>query len=269
MRVEDINIGTSGWKFADWAGVFYPMRVPQSRWLEYYAARFSIGEINSTYYSIGGTRSFAGINSRTPDEFRLFVKAHADVTHARTNPQASLQKLMAALTPLRESKKLLGILAQFPGSFRACAENVRYVMALKPYCEEIKMCVEFRHRSWDTLEIHDHLRAADLTWVCPDEPQMENLLPFRLQATAEVLYIRLHGRNSSAWYNSSSGDRYDYNYSAEELTSFANTLLTFNTPSRKVYLLFNNCHSGQAPANALWLKDWLASRETGVSQKIT
>src|SRR5512146_2288410 len=40
---QDIRIGTSGWRFEDWAGTFYPLRVPQTKWLEYYAARFPVG----------------------------------------------------------------------------------------------------------------------------------------------------------------------------------------------------------------------------------
>jgi len=31
-------IGTSGWHYAHWRGVFYPEDVPTSRWLAHYAA---------------------------------------------------------------------------------------------------------------------------------------------------------------------------------------------------------------------------------------
>jgi uncharacterized protein YecE (DUF72 family) len=36
--------GTSGWRYRDWRGVFYPPGVPQRRWLEYYAEQFATVE---------------------------------------------------------------------------------------------------------------------------------------------------------------------------------------------------------------------------------
>ncbi|MBA2577824.1 MAG: DUF72 domain-containing protein, partial [Euzebyaceae bacterium] len=34
-------VGTSGWQYGDWAGAFYPPRMPRRKWLLHYAARFS------------------------------------------------------------------------------------------------------------------------------------------------------------------------------------------------------------------------------------
>jgi uncharacterized protein YecE (DUF72 family) len=261
MRASDIEIGTSGWKFDDWAGLFYPLRVPKARWLEYYAARFSIGEINSTYYHIGSSRAYEAIARRTPDSFRLYAKVHADVTHARTDPEQSLHLLLDAMKPLVESGKLLGLLAQFPGSFRASTVALDYVLALRNFCISVPLCVEFRNRSWDTVETLEKLRRSDITWVCPDEPDVQELLSFRLQTTSHLFYLRFHGRNAAAWYDSRAGNCYDYNYSAEELTDFGRALLKSETAVKKAHILFNNCYSAQAPQNALWLKEWLVASE--------
>jgi uncharacterized protein YecE (DUF72 family) len=42
-------IGTSGWVYAHWRGVFYPQEVPTGKWLSYYADRFSTVELNNSF----------------------------------------------------------------------------------------------------------------------------------------------------------------------------------------------------------------------------
>jgi uncharacterized protein YecE (DUF72 family) len=258
MQPADFEIGTSGWKFDDWAGTFYPLRVPQTKWLEYYAARFSIGELNSTYYRIAPVSVYDSISKRTPPQFRLFAKVHADVTHNRKDPDTSLRTLLAALDPLHADGKLLGLLAQFPGNFHFSLENTDYLKELRDLCRGIRLCVEFRHRTWASDEAISRIRENELTWVCPDEPPLPDLMPRRFFSTSDVLYVRLHGRNSAAWHNREAGDRYNYDYSAQELTTIGNELLNVAPSSGHGYILFNNCHMGLAPANAWWLKNFFA-----------
>ncbi len=260
MRAEDIRIGTSGWKFEDWAGTFYPLRVPQTKWLEYYAARFPVGEINSTYYRIPPAKVFAGINRRTPDDFRVFAKVHADVTHTQTNARESMTQLRNSLAPLRESGKLLGVLAQFPASFHLSDANMSYIRDVQRLAEDILLCVEFRHSAWDRADVLEQLRESGLIWVSADEPSLPDLMPANLHVASDMLYLRMHGRNAAAWYNRSVGDRYDYNYSAAELTSVGEKLLETVRPARRAFVFFNNCYHGQAPTNAKWLMAWLAEQ---------
>lgn len=256
MQTAAISIGTSGWRFDDWAGSFYPLRVPKAKWLEYYAARFPVGEINSTYYRISPPATYRAIAQRTPLNFRVFAKVHSDVTHERQSPSASLKALLISLQPLRDAGKLAGLLAQFPGSFRGSPENLDYVLALRDLCADVPLCVEFRHRSWANAEVHDALRRQQLTWVCPDEPALNDLVTFQITSTSDTLYLRLHGRNARAWYGGA--ERYDYNYSEDELAALGHALLEETTGARRGVIFFNNCHHGQAPRNAWWLQQWLA-----------
>jgi uncharacterized protein YecE (DUF72 family) len=256
MAPGSIKIGTSGWHFEDWVGEFYPHRVAKNRWLEYYAARFPIGEINSTYYRIPTPKSMQGIATRTPEEFRLFAKVHAEVTHHRKEPQTSLHGLLIALEPLRKCEKLLGLLAQFPGGIHYSNENLDYVLELLHFCDGVPLCVEFRHRSWLTDGVFKALRDGRISWVCADEPQLPELMPLKLVRTTEIGYVRLHGRNGNAWYGGGV-DRYDYDYSVEELKSFGKSFISFAEEAKHIFVLFNNCHHGQAPRNAWWLQNWL------------
>ncbi len=186
-NADAIKIGTSGWKFDDWAGSFYPLRVPQTKWLEYYAARFPIGEINSTYYRIAPQAAFAGDRRTDAASFQLFAKVHADVTHAREHPGDSLRALLAALLPLKDAGKLLGLLAQFPNRFQYYArERWRICCTCAICCAGERLCVEFRHRSWLEDEPLAAVRESGLTWVCPDEPELPDLMPRRFLATSDM-----------------------------------------------------------------------------------
>jgi len=243
--------------FDDWAGTFYPMRVPQSKWLEYYAARFPVGELNSTYYRIAPESAYASISRRTPPEFRLFAKVHADVTHKREDPETSLSTLLGALEPLRKDGKLIGLLAQFPASFRYSPVSMTYLRRVRDHCGDTQLCVEFRHRSWASDIAIREVKECDLTWVSPDEPLLPDLMPHQIVDTSDSLYLRLHGQNAAAWYNREVGDRYDYEYSTEQLTALGNELLAAD--AKRAYVFFNNCYAGKAARNAWWLKSWFSA----------
>ena len=56
-----------------------------------------------------------------------------------------------------------------------------------------------------------------------DEPKFESSIRQRLDlapiAEAPIAYLRLHGRNAAAWWdNAQAEDRYNYPYSADELS---------------------------------------------------
>ncbi|MBU1636647.1 DUF72 domain-containing protein, partial [bacterium] len=225
-----------------------------------YSARFNVGELNSTYYRLPSAATINAIGKRTPDHFRIFVKLHADATHERKDPDSSVGSLLSSLKPLRDSGKLLGVLAQFPASFKYSDENIRYLLHLRALTNEIRLCAEFRDRSWDSDSTRGIMRSENITWVVPDEPQLPNLLTPELFTTSDIIYVRLHGRNARNWYHPEAGDRYDYDYSQEEMTEWGKRLIDFKEEISGGYLFFNNCHLGQAVKNATWLFQWIRDR---------
>src|SRR6185436_14668523 len=78
-----IRIGTAGWtdKTLLPAGLFYPPDVdsPEER-LRYYASRFGLVEIDSSYYGLPVRRNSELWVARTPDGFRFDIKAYALMT---------------------------------------------------------------------------------------------------------------------------------------------------------------------------------------------
>ncbi|MBI2232241.1 MAG: DUF72 domain-containing protein [Deltaproteobacteria bacterium] len=47
-----LRIGTSGYHYDHWKGVFYPEDLPKDKWFSYYARPFDTVEINNTCHCL-------------------------------------------------------------------------------------------------------------------------------------------------------------------------------------------------------------------------
>ena len=78
------RIGCSGWNYAHWRnGVFYPPRLPASKWLEHYAHFFDTVEVNATFYRLPKRTSVARWVEQSPPGFAFAVKASRYLTHIK------------------------------------------------------------------------------------------------------------------------------------------------------------------------------------------
>lgn len=256
-------VGTSGYSFRDWVGPFYPLQVPARRHLEYYAAHFPCLEVNVTHYRLPDPQLLQRMCERTPPTFGFLVKLHQSMTHAMTLESAAIRSFADALQPMRDQDKLHGVLAQFPFRYHNTAANRHHLARLRQSFAAVPFFAEFRHASWIEARCFDLLRRLDVGYVCVDEPQLDNLVPPIVRATTDVGYVRLHGRNARTWYTKSpeEGDRYDYLYDESELQEWARRIRQLLQETRRVFVLFNNCHAGKAPANAQAMKEILALLE--------
>src|SRR5689334_10201468 len=50
LVMHTIRVGTCGWSYQDWSPVFYPEELPAGEYLSYYAERYPIVEVDSTFY---------------------------------------------------------------------------------------------------------------------------------------------------------------------------------------------------------------------------
>ena len=48
--MHPIHIGTCGWSYPDWGGVFYPKGLASGEYLSHYAAHYPVVEVDSTFY---------------------------------------------------------------------------------------------------------------------------------------------------------------------------------------------------------------------------
>jgi len=244
-----IRLGTSGYSFKDWVGPFYPETIKQGKMLDYYVKFFNTVEINSTYYRLPHPAVFHRIEEKAPPGFEFVVKTHRSFTHDRQDYIAAAEQLMEAVEPLSRSGKLKGILAQFPWSFKCSPTALTYVCSGADLFGGVPFFVEFRHNSWVRDEVFATLRDAGIGYTCVDEPQISGMLSPGTQATTDIGYVRLHGRNADKWWDGG-GERYDYSYTDEQLKGWIARLEAIRKKTRKIFLFFNNCHQGQAVKNA-------------------
>lgn len=254
-----IHIGTSGYVFQDWRGVFYPKGLSQHKWLDYYATHFTVVEINATYYRLLPESSFQTMVKKTPDSFKFWVKVPAEVTHGKGDAKKALDLFLESIRPLISEKRLNGLLAQFPPSFQYSEKNMLYLRWLQEMTEGILLAIEFRSDSWSNDDTCSAIVKWGLVAVIPDLPDLEGLPRADIRISAETGYIRFHGRNEHTWYDSRAGDRYDYNYTDDELKAWLPAIIELDERAAHTYIFFNNCHAGQAVKNAKMMQRILSN----------
>ena len=259
-RLRTVRVGTSGYSFKDWVGPFYPAKLRAADQLRFYAQHFDCVEVNVSYYRVPSAALFESMAQRTPDDFAFVVKLHGDMTHRSSSDDTLYHDFKQALPPLQERGRLHGLLAQFPFRFRNTQTNRAFVARLRERFPDQALFVEFRHADWIAEHTFEWLRHLGLGYVSVDEPQLPGLVPPIARATTDVGYVRLHGRNAKTWFDAGpeTGDRYDYRYGDSELRDWAQRIRELAQGSRRVFVFFNNCHAGQAPANAQTMASLLA-----------
>ena len=111
-----LYLGTSGFAYPEWKGIFYPPATKAEQMLPFYASRFRSVEINYTFRRHPAETTLAAWLERTPPGFRFTLKAHQRITHTRR-----LRDAEEALGMFCERARLLGdrlgpILFQLPPS---------------------------------------------------------------------------------------------------------------------------------------------------------
>ncbi len=254
-----IHVGTSGFKFDDWKGTFYPEDLKPKDWLVYYGSRFDCLEVNSSYYRLFNPATFFHMANKVPDGFQFTVKAYRSLTHEISSDNAGdFAAFRESLGPLIEAGKFGCVLAQFPTSFHNTPGNRQYLAHL---CDEFiahTLVIEFRNREWVRDEVYDFLRSRKVGWCAVDEPQFRSLMPPLVVATSPIGYVRFHGRNYQTWWTSGSKKRYDYLYSREELLEWVPKIRKLAQETDRVYVFMNNCFMGQAAKNAEEMRTLLA-----------
>jgi uncharacterized protein YecE (DUF72 family) len=271
-----ILIGTSGYSFADWVGPFYPPGTRPRDFLPFYARHFDTVEVNSTYYRVPSPGAIERMERKTPPGFRFMVKANQAMTHERSLEAALVRDFRAALEPLKAAGKYEGVLAQFPWGFRRTTENESHLAALRESLAGEPLFVEFRHASWAAPDLAGWLRERRLGFCAVDEPRLGSLMPPVAMVTGDDAYVRFHGRNAKNWWGSrpaaavgggprgtgvATGDRYDYEYRADELEEWVQKVRELAEQARRTYLFFNNCHAGQAARSAKLMQELLRQQD--------
>jgi uncharacterized protein YecE (DUF72 family) len=243
-------IGTSGWQYRDWRGTFYPAGVPAARWLECYAATFPTVENNGTFYRLAPRETFEQWRKRTPDGFVMAVKASRYLSHIRRLRDSAepVARLLAAATGLGD--RLGPVLLQLPPTMQAapslldeCLHEFSAQHAKLDAASErnLRVCVEFRHQSWETQEVRAILERHNAA-LCWSDRLGRPLGP--LWRTASWGYLRLHEGAAQPWPR----------YGPQSLRSWLARIAAEFSRSADYYVYFNNDQHGAAPADAAALQ---------------
>ena len=237
------RVGTSGWSYEHWQGLFYPEDIPKSRWFEYYTENFDTVEINYTFYSMPKEKTLRKWYDNTPEDFCFILKMNRFVTHRKKldNVEKESRKFFDLARILDE--KLGVILHQLPPSmkFEKSFHIIRKYAGLLP--SDIRHAIEFRHDSWLREEVFDVLRENGIAYCIISAPELKH----RIETTAPFSYIRFHG--TSDWYS--------HDYSDKELNRWAQEIRKLIRKGICGYVYFNNDFEACAVRNAIYLRSKL------------
>jgi uncharacterized protein YecE (DUF72 family) len=236
-----IRIGTASWTDPTMtaAGVFYPEGADSAEErLHYYASRFPVVEVDSTYYALPVRRTAELWVERTPPDFTFDVKAHALMTgqptetrrlpkdlrealpaelqakarvYAKDLPPAVKDDVWAwfadGLEPLAEAGQLGSILLQYPRWFFTSSENRATIEEAVERLRGVGMtpAVEFRSASWFNEKNLERtlgfLADRQIPLVLVDGPQglKSSVPPLTATTSPELAVVRFHGRRVETW----------------------------------------------------------------------
>ena len=279
FHARNIRVGTAGWSYKDWDGIFYPsgMNHRKIHPLEYVARFFDTTEINTSFYGPLKAelaklwcRRVAAVNP----EFLFTAKLYRAFTHS---PIAVMEPTSAAtirptdedeartregLDALANEGRLGALLIQFPVSFKNTSLNREYLDRLLRQFIEYPRVVEVRDSSWNNPETLADFARNNVSFCNIDQPVLGKSLAPTEHVTAPIAYVRLHGRNYAEWFDSDNrNDRYNYLYNERELASWKERIDNVAARAETTYVITNNHFESKAGANAIELKSMLAGRK--------
>jgi uncharacterized protein YecE (DUF72 family) len=279
LHARTIRVGTAGWSYKDWDGIFYPSGMNHRKMhpLEYLARFFDTTEINTSFY--GPLKAeLAKLWCRKVDavnpEFLFTAKLYRAFTHS---PIAVMEPTSAAtirptdedeartregLDVLANEGRLGALLIQFPVSFKNTSLNREYLDRLLRQFIEYPRVVEVRHSSWNNPETLADFARNNVSFCNIDQPVLGKSLAPTEHVTAPIAYVRLHGRNYAEWFDSDNrNDRYNYLYNERELAGWKERIENVAARAETTYVITNNHFESKAGVNAIELKSMLAGKK--------
>jgi|SRR5208283_553205 len=186
--MQNLHVGTIGWSYNFWRGIFYPNKTASKDFLAYYATKFNTVEVDNTFYRIPNPQAVTNWREQTPDGFRFALKFPAVITHVKM-----LKDSQRETDLFLERTKLLGeklgpLLLQFPPVF-----GVERLPDLADFLNKLpkthRYVVEVRDERFLNEGFYSLLRDNDVALAWVDGPFM----PSVSQVTSDFLYIRWAG----------------------------------------------------------------------------
>ena len=235
-----VHVGTSGWSYAHWDHVLYPPGTDPRERLGHYVQRFDTVELNSSFYRWPSSAAFKSWRNRLPPGFALSVKAARGLTHGKRlyAPEAWVARMAACWHELSDRRAVLLVQLR-PDHVRDDARLEYFLGLLPPW---MRVAVEFRHPSWHHDDVLALLERHRVGYCVMSGAH----LPCVLSATAQFVYVRLHGPDREYLYGGS--------YSTVDLGWWADRIGEWDSMGKDVFVYFNNDGDGNAVRNAQALR---------------
>ena len=191
--MNNILIGTSGYDYPEWKGVFYPQDLKRKDFLPYYATQFNALEVNNTFYNMPTANRLLSFYERSDGNLQFSIKANRLLSHEITRQwQNAAAEFISAIAPLAEKASLCAVLFQFPQSFHYTDENRIYLAKLISEFQGFPVVIEFRHVEWIKESVLSGLEQRNASLCFCDMPELKalpNMVVSTSSTTASTPFI--------------------------------------------------------------------------------
>lgn len=225
--------GTSGFAYPTWKPDFYPEKLAQKKFLNYYASRLNAVEINYTFRRLPSASTLEGWIAQTPPGFIFVTKAHQRITHFdRLEVSEFSQLFFKAIDVLRMQKRLGPVLFQLPPNLSI--DLPRLTVFLDSIPPDVPCAFEFRNKSWLVDEVFEELEKHHVALCLAESEKL--VVPQRV--TAGFVYFRLRKEE----------------YTAAELVEISEKAKALLADGKDVYVFFKH---EESPAGAFYAEQLL------------
>ena len=239
-----IYIGTSGWHYPHWLGLFYPSEIKGYYELKFFSEHFNTVENNSSFYRIAQESTYKTWLRMTPEHFKFSMKLNKLITH--THKLELNEEVREKVRYILSTTQVLGdrlgaIVIQLPPSFRLDVPKLdAFLNFFKGEIEKLAykfdVAIEFRNKYWFKKEVYTLLKKHNVALVAAQSSRY----PGERHVTADVAYIRLHGPEKL----------FASKYTSEQLKDWGEYIKSISKKVKRMYVYFNNDFHGYALQNA-------------------
>lgn len=246
------RLGTMGFSYKDWRGVFYPPGVRPGDYLAAYAKQFDTVELDTTFHATPPPERVAGWAAAVPEHFRFTAKVTKTITHEpgledKAELFADFARCMTPLGP-----KLGLALLQFPpttgveiaGPLNRLLDRVGHLLPL---------AVEVRHRSWFDGRTLPALHERGVTVVAND--YLDRAQP--ILGPADCVYVRLIGEHER--FAKKDHEQSDVQ---DRLAWWVDQIVAKASPKGTIFITANNDYAGHSPATIRRLRKLVGLPDT-------
>ena len=235
---ERVHIGTSGWSYKQWRGLYYPQKLATAKWLAFYAEDFEVTEINSSFYRLPTEDTVMNWTTQVPKDFLFCAKMSRFLTHMKklNDPEDALDRFFEVFTHM---KNMMGpVLVQLPPMLAFNYDKAEYFYSLlKKKFREYSFVMEVRHETWMKEQSLTLMSKYDIGLVIS---QSGSRFPYSEIITAKNIYVRFHGPE----------ELYASRYTDKMLENFADKFYRWLREGHEIWAFFNNDVHCYAPEDA-------------------